>query len=68
MTRIWIKNILDKADPNWIKFQSVPYMAIYSFILSPLTDEIRLVRKDSSGPILKNTIPENEFNYITQSM
>lgn len=66
--RIYLKDILDKADPNWVKFQSVPYMAIYSFVLSPLTDEIRLVRNESSGPLFKNVIPENEFTYITQSM
>lgn len=66
--RIYLKDILDKADPNWVKFQSVPYMAIYSFVLSPLTDEIRLVRNESSGPLFKNVIPENEFTHITQSM
>lgn len=43
-------------------------MAIYSFVLSPLTDEIRLERSDSFGPMLKNVISENEFNYITQSI
>lgn len=66
--RIYLKDILDKADPNWVKFQSVPYMAIYSFVLSPLTDEIRLVHNESSGPMLKNVIPENEFTHITQTM
>lgn len=66
--RIWLENILDKADPNWIEFQRVPYMAIYSFVLSPLTEEIRLVRNDSHGPMFKDVIPENEFTYITQSM
>lgn len=66
--RIWLEDILDKADPNWVKFQSVPYMAIYSFVLSPLTKEIRLVRNESSGPMFKDVIPENEFTHITQSM
>lgn len=66
--RIWLEDILDEADPNWTKFQSVPYMAIYSFVLSPLTKEIRLVRNDSSGPMFKDVIPENEFTHITQSM
>lgn len=66
--RIWLEDILDKADPNWVKFQSIPYMAIYSFVLSPLTKEIRLVRNESSGPMLKDVIPENEFTHITQSM
>lgn len=66
--RIWLECILDKADPNWVEFNRVPYMAIYSFVLSPLTDEIRLVRNESSGPMFKDVIPENEFIHITQSM
>lgn len=66
--RIWMENILDKADPNWIKFQSVPYMAIYSFVLSPLTDKIRLIRNESSGPMFKEVIPDDEFRHITQSL
>lgn len=65
---IWVEDILDKEDPNWVKFQSVPYMALYSFVLSPLTDEIRLVRNESSSPMFKDVIPKNEFTYITQSM
>lgn len=61
MARLWIENILPKDDPNWIEFQKVPYMAIYSFVLSPFTDELRLVRND---PMFKEVIPENEFNNI----
>lgn len=61
MARLWIENILPKDDPNWIEFQKVPYMAIYSFVLSPFTDELRLVRND---PMFKEVIPENEFNSI----
>ena len=68
MARIYLKNILDDADPNWVKFQSVPYQATYSFVLSPLTDKIRLIRNESSGPMFKNIIPEDEFTYITQEM
>lgn len=66
--RIWLEDILDKGDPNWVKFESVPYMAIYSFVLSPFSDNIRLVRNESSGPMFKNVVPENEFTRITQSM
>ena len=66
--RIYLKNILDDADPNWVKFQSVPYQATYSYVISPLTDEIRLVRNERSGPMFKNIIPEDEFTYITQEM
>ncbi len=65
--RIWLEDVLDKGDPNWVKFESVPYMAIYSFVLSPFTDEIRLVRNGSSGPMFKDVIPEDEFARI-QSM
>lgn len=65
---IWLECILDKADPNWLKFNKIPYMAIYSFVLSPLTDEIRLVRNESSGPMFKEVIPESEFAHITKSM
>lgn len=59
--RLWIENILPKDDPNWIEFQKIPYMATYSFVLSPFTDELRLVRND---PMFKDVIPENEFNNI----
>ncbi len=65
---LWLEDILDKADPNWIKFQKIPYMATYSFILSPLTKEIRLVRNESSGPMFKHLIPENEFGYIVNTL
>lgn len=66
--RIWIENILDKENPNWVKFQSVTYQATYSYVFSPLADEIRLIRNESSGPMFKNVIPENEFTHITQEM
>lgn len=66
--RIYLKNILYAADPNWVKFQSVPYQATYSYVISPLTDKIRLVRNETSGPMFKNVIPEDEFTYITQEM
>lgn len=66
--RIWLEKVLDKEDPNWVKFQTVPYQACYSFVLSPFTDNIRLVRNESSGPMFKNVIPEDEFTRITQSM
>ena len=66
--RIYFKNILQAADPNWVKFQSVPYQATYSYVFSSITDEIRLIRNESSGPMFKNVVPENEFAYITQEM
>ncbi len=66
--RIWLENILDRENPNWVKFESVSYMAIYSYVFSPFTDEIRLVRNESSGPMFKSVVPEEEFTHITQSM
>lgn len=66
--RIWLENVLDYEDPNWIKFQSIPYQATYSYVFSPFTDEIRLVRNESHGPMFKNVVPEDEFTNITQSM
>lgn len=66
--RIWLEKVLDMEDPNWVKFQTVPYQAYYSFVLSPFSDNIRLVRNESSGPMFKNVVPEDEFTRITQSM
>lgn len=66
--RIWLENVLDKSNSNWRKFNTVPYQATYSFVLSPLSDEIRLVRNELHGPMFKNVIPETEFTHITQSM
>ena len=65
--RIWLEDVLDKGDPNWVKFESVPYMAMYSFVLSPFTDDIRLVSNGSHGPMFKDVVPEDEFTRI-QSM
>ena len=62
--RIWLVNILDHKDPNWVKFQTVPYQATYSYVLSPFTDQIRMVRNDSHGPMFKNVVPEDEFARI----
>ena len=66
--RIYVENILDDTDPNWVKFLKIPYQAVYSYVISPLTDKIRLVRNETSGPMFKNIIPEDEFTYITQEM
>lgn len=59
--RIWLVDLLDHKDPNWVKFHSVPYQATYSYVLSPFTDNIRMVRNESSGPMFKNVVPEDEF-------
>jgi len=66
--RIYIENVLPKDNPNWVKFHSVPYMAIYSYVASPLSDKIRLVRNESSGPMFKNVVPENEYHHIVNNM
>lgn len=66
--RIYLENVLPKDDPDWIKFNCVSYMAIYSFVISPLSDKIRLVRNESSGPMFKDVVPENEYRYIVESM
>ena len=66
--RIYIEDVLDKADPNWTKFESVPYMAIYSYVISPLADKINLVRNGSDGPMFKYVVPEDEFRYIIETM
>ena len=47
-----------------MKFHSVPYQATYSYVISPFTDKIRLVRNESSGPMFKNVVPEDEFTHI----
>lgn len=62
--RIYLENILDKADANWKLFNKIPYMAYYAYVFSPLTDEIRLVRVSGGGPMLKNVIPADEYQEL----
>lgn len=62
--RIWLDNILDKADANWNKFQSIPYQAYYSFVVTPFADHLRLVYNNSDGPMFKDVVPEEEFSKI----
>lgn len=66
--RIWFENILDMADPNWVEYQTILYQATYSYVISPLSENIRLVSNKSHGPMFKDVIPENEFNHIIQNM
>ena len=65
--RIWVVDLLDHKDPNRAKFRTMPYQATYSYVLSPFTDKIRLVRNESSGPMFKTVVPDDEFTRI-QSM
>ena len=67
-SRIYVENVLDKGDDNWVKFNSIPYQAYRSYVISPLTDDIRLVYNEDGGPLFKNVIPESEFEYITKKM
>ena len=67
-SRIYVENVLDKGDDNWVKFNSIPYQAYCSYVISPLTDDIRMVYNEDSGPLFKYVIPENEFEYITKKM
>lgn len=68
MAQIYLEDILDKSSPDWMKFQKIPYLAVYAFVLSPLSDEIRLVRNESSSLRFKSVIPEDEFTHIVQSI
>ena len=67
-SRIYIENVLDKGDDNWVKFNSIPYQTYCSYVISPLTDDIRMVYNEDGGPLFKDVIPENEFEYITKKM
>lgn len=67
-SRIYVENVLDKGDNNWVKFNSIPYQAYCSYVISPLTDDIRLVYNEDGGPLFKDVIPESEFEYITKKM
>ena len=66
--RIYKENVLPKDDPNWTKFQTISYQATYSYVFSPLTPKVRLVRNGSSGPMFKDVVPENEFEYIVNDL
>ena len=67
-SRIYVENVLDKGDDNWVKFNSIPYQAYCSYVISPLTDDIRLVYNEDGGPLFKKVIPESEFEYIIKKM
>ena len=67
-SRVYVENFLDKGDDNWVKFNSIPYQAYCSYVISPLTDDIRLVYNEDGGPLFKKVIPESEFEYITKKM
>ena len=63
--RIYVENVLPKDDPDWVLFNKVPYQAYYAYVISPLADEIRLVRA-SGGPMLKDVIPADEYRTVIE--
>ena len=52
--QIYLENILDKSHPLWQA--GARYMATYAYVLSPLSDEIRLVPSNHSCFLFKNII------------
>ena len=64
--QIYLENILDKSHPLWQS--GARYMATYAYVLSPLTDEIRLVPSSHSGFLFKNVLSESEMAHVQQSM
>ena len=64
--QIYLENILDKSHPLWQS--GARYMATYAYVLSPLTDEIRLVPSTHSGFLFKNVLTESEMEQVRQSM
>lgn len=64
--RIYLETVLPRDDPNWVKFNKVPYMAYYAYVISPLTGTIRLVSASGSGPMLKSVIPQDEFAKVRE--
>lgn len=59
---------VNRDNPDWVKYESIPYLATYSYILSPLSDKIRLVRAESSALLFKKVVPEDEFDDIIKKM
>lgn len=66
--RIYLNNTLDITDPDWVKFNSTTYMARYAYVISPLSDKIRLVVASGGGPMLKYIVTEDDFRYMTVTM
>lgn len=66
--RIYLNNTLDITDPDWVKFNSTTYMARYAYVISPLSDKIRLVVASGGGPMLKYIVTEDDFSYVTTTM
>ena len=64
--QIYLENMLDKNHPLWQA--GARYQATYAYVLSPLTDEIRLVPSNRSAVLFKNILTKSEMAYVQQSM
>ena len=64
--QIYLENILDKSHPLWQA--GARYQATYAYVLSPFTDEIRLVPGNRSAFLFKNILAESEMEHVKQSM
>ncbi len=64
--QIYLENILDKSHPLWQA--GARYQATYAYVLSPLTDEIRLVPGKHACFLFKNILTESEMAHVQQSM
>ena len=64
--QIYLENILDKSHPLWQA--GARYQATYAYVLSPLTDEIRLVPSNHACFLFKNILAESEMAHVQQSM
>lgn len=62
--QVWMDNKIGKEDPDWEKFQTEPYQACYSYVLSPFSDKIRMVRNKAHGPMFRSVVPADEFARI----
>ena len=66
--RIYLNNTLDPTVPDWVKLNSTTYMARYAYVISPLSDKIRLVVASGGGPMLKYIVTEDDFRNVTTTM
>ena len=66
--RIYLDKTLDPTAPDWVKLNSTTYMARYAYVISPLSDKIRLVVASGGGPMLKYIVTEDDFRFVTTTM
>ena len=66
--RIYLNKTLDPTSPDWVKLNSTTYMARYAYVISPLSDKIRLVVASGGGPMLKYIVTEDDFRNVTTTM